>query len=142
MSRTLFENSKAALAFAAMTIFGAVAMVGTSEKGGVLDTAVETFANQRETIASDARGFAAAQSKGDAPPEAGSGWGSEPVFGEYGADTAAQAVSGKSARAAASKVGGPMSAPFAATAIVSGEVNQGAVAEPYISDREMVIEPE
>ena len=31
MYKTVFQNSKAALAFAAMTLFGAVAMVGTPE---------------------------------------------------------------------------------------------------------------
>lgn len=88
MSRTLFENSKAALAFAGITIIGAVAMVGTDETGGVLDQTVERFAEERSEIVEDAQAFAESQSVGDAPskkvsdPDAG--WGSSTaVFGDY-----------------------------------------------------------
>lgn len=92
MSRTLFENSKAALAFAGMTILGAVVMVGSDDGGGVLDQTVDRFAQEREAIAQDARKFAESKSVGDDPggqpsgrvsdPDAG--WGSSTtVFGHY-----------------------------------------------------------
>ena len=41
MSRSLFTNPKAALAFAGATLVGAVAMVGTSDQHGVLPAVVE-----------------------------------------------------------------------------------------------------
>lgn len=88
MSRTLFENSKAALAFAGMTILGAAVMVGSGDGGGVLDQTVDRFAQERETIVQDAREFAESQSVGDdvsgrvSDPDAG--WGSSTtVFGDY-----------------------------------------------------------
>jgi len=65
---SLFTNPKAALAFAAVTLVGAVAIVGTSEEDGVLPTVVERLnASQREDGAAPA---AAA-----APPPT--------VFGDY-----------------------------------------------------------
>jgi len=98
MSRTLFENSKAALAFAGVTIFGAVVMVGSSESGGVLDQLVERFSHQREAISTEAREFAESQSVGDAErttvsdPDAG--WGSSTaVFGDYTPGARQSAVS-------------------------------------------------
>jgi hypothetical protein len=142
MSRTLFENSKTALAFAGLTIFGAVAMVGTSENGGVLDSAVESVERQRESMASEARAFAEARSHGDAPSGQSAGAGSGSVFGEYGAPASGQPVAANPSRAATGTMPGPMSAPFSATAMVDGQVSQGPVAEAYISDREMTIEPE
>ena len=86
MYKTVFQNSKAALLFAGLTIFGAVTMVGSPEDKGVLDRTADIFAAERESIANDAQVFAESQSVADAPamnPDAG--WGSTaPVFGEYG----------------------------------------------------------
>lgn len=74
MSRTLFENSKAALAFAGLILLGAITMVGTSENSGVLPTVADKLAEQR--AANDARAFAEQQSVGEptAPPA---------VFGDF-----------------------------------------------------------
>ncbi|MCX9145822.1 hypothetical protein [Erythrobacter sp. WG] len=46
MSRTLFENSKAALAFAAVTLIGAVSMVGTSDDSGMLPKLASRFGSR------------------------------------------------------------------------------------------------
>jgi hypothetical protein len=152
MSRTLFENSKAAMAFAAMTIIGAVSIVGTSDGGGVLGTAVDSFAQQRETVAADAQAFAESQSVGDAPSESVSdpdaGWGSsKSVFGDYDAAEAAKQPPSAAAVAASPSVGAQgnsmMTAPLAPGAVVLGagdaDVPQGV---PVITDREMTIEPQ
>lgn len=160
MSRTLFENSKAALAFAGMTILGAAVMVGSGDGGGVLDQTVDRFAQERETIVQDAREFAESQSVGDdvsgrvSDPDAG--WGSsKSVFGDY--------TPGDPETEASNQIG-PMSRSArknAPSAIMPGE--QPVVADydgipvprpdgmqqqpsppplPVITSREMTIEPQ
>ncbi len=87
MYKTLFQNSKAALLFAGMTILGAVMMVGSPEDEGVLDKAVDRFGKERETIVEDAQEFAETQSVPDKVMDPDAGWGSspQPDFGNYAA---------------------------------------------------------
>lgn len=89
MSRTLFENSKAALAFAGMTIVGAVMMVGSADSGGVLDRAASLSARP-EPIAELAPVVQDGESQpAEQPIDPAAGWGSSSaVFGEYDADPA------------------------------------------------------
>lgn len=85
MSRTLFENSKAALVFAGMTIVGALAMVGTEDSSGVLDKTVDRFGQQREAIVEEARPVSEERVQMIEPLDPASGWGGtgSAVFGEY-----------------------------------------------------------
>jgi hypothetical protein len=87
MYKTLFQNSKAAMLFAAATVVGAVVMIGSPEDKGVLNKAVDEFGEQRETFVEGAQAFAESQSVADEPIDPEAGWGSsnEPVFGEYSA---------------------------------------------------------
>lgn len=78
MYKTLFQNSKAALLFAGMTILGAVMMVGSPEDEGVLDKAVDRFGKERETFVEDAQEFAESQSVPDKVIDPDAGWGSSP----------------------------------------------------------------
>ncbi len=137
MYKSVFKNSKAALAFAALTVFSAVSIVGTSDDSGIVGKAVDIIGAQRANIASDAQAFAEGQSQGDKPGKADVGWGHKSVvFDEYGADSASGAKdSGPAATA------GPMTAPLSSTAMVDHS-GPAATSEPFISDREMTIEPE
>ena len=54
MLSSVFQDSKSALAFAASVIVCALLLVGPKDKGGVLDQAVETYADQRGNIAANA----------------------------------------------------------------------------------------
>ncbi len=122
MSRTLFENSKAALAFAAITIFGAASMVGTSDNGGVLSALVERFGTMPEDQASAEQVSSETPSK-DAKP-AGEGWGSSSptsVFGDFSGKPPASEESGESGE----QGGNPMTAPLAPTAIVNNSPPSG-----------------
>lgn len=84
MSRTLFENSKAALAFAGITIAGAALMIGTSDGGGLLDRVTHQYGEEREAIVEEAKDFAKKQSVPDEVFDADSGWGSaSETFGDY-----------------------------------------------------------
>lgn len=91
MYKAVFQNSKAALIFAGLTIFGAAAMVGSSDDKGMVSRVADLVASQRQTIADEAEQFAESQSVGDAPSANGNadaGWGSdEPAFGDYDPDT-------------------------------------------------------
>ena len=138
MYKSVFQNSKAALAFAGLTLFSAVSLVGTSEDSGIVGTATGIISAQRASIANDAQAFAEGQSQGDKPGKADAGLGSKSaVFGEYGADGKAGAkVSG----AAANAGGNPMTAPLSPTAVVDHR-GPTTISEPFISDREMTIEP-
>jgi hypothetical protein len=138
MYKSVFQNSKAALAFAGLTVFSAVSLVGTSEDSGIVGTAADMIGAQRANIASEAQAFAEGQSQGDKPGKADAGLGSKSaVFGEYGADGKAGAkVSG----AAANAGGNPMTAPLSPTAVVDHR-GPTTISEPFISDREMTIEP-
>jgi len=148
MSRTLFENSKAALAFAAMTILGAVTMVGTSDSGGVLGVAVDRFGAEREAIASEASEFAEQQSVGDKVADPDSGWGSSAsAFGDYrpGEPATPPVTSGAPAAVAPAAQGsGPAYAPLAPGAVVIGPDDTAApetTGVPVITNRELTIEP-
>jgi hypothetical protein len=85
MSRTLFENSKAALAFAALTIVGAVAMVGTPQDDGMLPKIADRFGKKSDSA--QAAPTPASEAPPAAAPEKGpvEGWYDPPktVFGDY-----------------------------------------------------------
>ena len=85
MYKTLFQNSKAALLFAGMTILGAVMMVGSPEDEGVLDKAVDRFGKERETFVEGAQEFAETQSVPDKVMDPDAGWGRspQPDIGNY-----------------------------------------------------------
>lgn len=86
MSRTLFENTKAALAFAGITIVGAALMIGPGDGNGVLDRTVDRYSEARETetVGEDAPAFAEEQSVDDEGFDPDSGWGtSDEVFGDF-----------------------------------------------------------
>lgn len=138
MYKSVFQNSKAALAFAGLTVFSAVSLVGTSDDSGIVGTAADIIGAQRAKIASEAQAFAEGQSHGDKPGKADAGSGSKSaVFGEYGADSASGA---KPSGGAANTGGNPMTAPLSPTAMVDHR-GPTTVSEPFISDREMTIEP-
>jgi hypothetical protein len=121
MSRTLFENSKVALAFAAITVIGAVSMVGTSDDGGVLTAVVERFGTNPEGQASAAAQVSSQTPRDDGKP-AGAGWGSASpasVFGEFTGQPSAGEAAGDSAGDSAGPSGNPMTAPLAPTAVVT-----------------------
>jgi len=122
MSRTLFENSKAALAFAAMTIIGAVAMVGTSDDSGVLPAVVERLGTKPAGLAGAGQA-GAGQAGSETPAQAGktatpgAGWGgSTSPFGDY---SGKPPVPGQPAGAQAAGAINPMTAPVSPTAIVN-----------------------
>lgn len=89
MYKTVFQNSKGALVFAGLTIVGAVSMVGSPDNGGVLNTAVERFGKERETIVEDTQAFAETQSVPDKVVDPEAGWGSspQPDIGNYQSET-------------------------------------------------------
>jgi hypothetical protein len=134
MYKAMFQNSKIALLFAIVTIMSAVSMVGTSEDSGLLLRAVSIVDAQRDRVASDAQAFAEARSVGDAPPPA-------PVFDEY-APGSGPGPQQPAASPMGGKGTGPMNAPLAPTARVETGGAQPVVSEPYISEREVTIEPE
>lgn len=126
MSRTLFENSKAALAFAAITVIGAVSMVGTSDDSGVLPAVVERFGTIPEGQASAAQ--VSAETPRDDGKPAGAGWGSASpasVFGEFTGGPSAGEAAGDSAGDSAGPSGNPMTAPLAPTAVVTQGPSSG-----------------
>lgn len=147
MYKAVFQNSKVALVFAAMTVISAVSMVGTSDEGGLVTKVAEIAEARRDMIASEAEAFAESQGGGDA--EGGSGESGNPsVFGDY--DGAASAAPATPARPAPGGNGGGsiMTAPLASTAYVSGRGSLNPVpvpeteAEPVITDRDMTLAPE
>lgn len=73
MHRLIFQNSKIALAFAILTIVGAVSMVGTPDDTGVVAKAA-AFAK----ASGDYRAAGPASTSASRPAAV-------PVFGEYGA---------------------------------------------------------
>lgn len=138
MYKSVFQNSEAALAFAGLTVFSAVSLVGSSEDSGIVGKAADFIGAQRANIASEAQAFAEGQSQGDKPGQAGSGSGSNSaVFGDYGADSASGA---KASGTVANTVSNPMTAPLSPTAVVDHR-GPTTISEPFISEREMTIEP-
>lgn len=133
MYKAVFQNSKVALLFAGMTLFSAVSMVGTSEEKGALTKAVDRFGAERSGFASDAAAFAEGRSEGDAPPQ------EKPVFGEFDGNGVPTAP-GKATQSG--QGGNPMTAPLSSTAIVTDGSAPIQTGEPYISERELTIEPE
>jgi hypothetical protein len=136
MYKMVFQNSKAALAFVAMTVLGAVSMVGTPEDSGLVTRTADLIASQRASIASEAAAYAEGQS-GEVAAKA------EPpsVFGEY---TPADEAAAQQALKLAPKGPPPpghnlMTAPLAPGAVV---LDSGEVGVPEITEREMTIEPQ
>jgi hypothetical protein len=148
MYKSVFQNSKAALVFAGMTIFGAVAMVGSPDDKGVLNKAVDRFSDEREMIVEDARQFAETHSVGDVPPAPDAGWGSsDQVFGEYasGNTTSAPVAKGPTGSVAAI-IPGPQPVVADNEGIPvspdgEGQTAFAPAAPPVITSRQMVIEP-
>lgn len=68
MSRSLFESSKTALAFAAVTLVGAVSMVGTSDNRGMLPKLAERF-GARTVVAPEPEPSAEESAEAAPPPE-------------------------------------------------------------------------
>ena len=134
MYKMVFQNSKIALAFAVMTVLGAVSMVGTSEDGGVVTRAADLIAMQRQSIAGDAAAYAEGQSTEAAPP-------APSVFGDY---TPADEAAAQQALKQAPKGPPPpghsiMTAPLSPGAVV---LDSGEVGVPEITEREMEIQPQ
>ncbi|WDA42193.1 hypothetical protein [Erythrobacter sp. BLCC-B19] len=144
MYKAVFQNSKAALAFAAMILFSAFSMVGTSEDAGLVTRAADTFGAERDAIASEAQAYAESRSQGDQPSQKKSPWDAEPnVFGDY---TPADEAAAKQAAAKVVAPKGPpppgydlMTAPLSSDAVV---LESGQTGVPVITERDMTIEPE
>jgi hypothetical protein len=86
MSNPLFANSKAALVFAGITIFGTLIMVGPG--GGVLDQTVDRFGQQSEPVQEEAPVVVQEKPKVVEPLDPAAGWGGtggDAVFGDYAA---------------------------------------------------------
>lgn len=136
MSRTLFESSKAALAFAGITLICAVSMVGTSDNDGMLPKLADRFGAKSAAVeppsgpppeaASRAAALADNQPPSswyDAPQQA-------PVFGNFSDENPADNVPiAAGSQAAGSPVApspgaptkpgsGPMHAPISPTAVI------------------------
>lgn len=122
MSRTLFENSKAALAFAAITVIGAVSMVGTSEDGGLLTAVVERFGAIPKDQASAEEVSSTTPRDGGKP--AGAGWGSGSQTSVFG-DFTGKPPAGQGPAASEPNSSNPMTAPLSPTAVVSQGPSSG-----------------
>jgi hypothetical protein len=95
MSNNLFQNSKAALGFVAVTLVCAVALVGTSDNNGMLPKLAQRYGGQPPAAEPSA---AAAETPPPTPPKQQvSGWYDAPasaptpptaVFGDYDRDNA------------------------------------------------------
>lgn len=92
MSKNLFQNSKAALGFAAVTLVGAVSMVGTSDNSGMLPKLAQRFGGQPPAAQPSE---AAAETPPPPAKKVVSGWYDTPsttptaqasVFGDYNRD--------------------------------------------------------
>ncbi|MFM7348000.1 MAG: hypothetical protein ACKO01_00750 [Erythrobacter sp.] len=135
MSRTLFENSKAALGFAAIIIVGAVSMVGTSDNGGMLPKIADRFGKKPDYAQAPSAPVPASERETAPPPEPKQveDWYAPPpttVFGDYKPDepgsqgSAQPATSGFAPTTTPSaspqqKPGfNPMTAPLSPTAVV------------------------
>jgi hypothetical protein len=165
MSRTLFENSKAALAFAGITIVGTALMMAPGDDGGMLDRAVDLYAGEREAIVEEAQTFAEEQSVPDEVFDPASGWANngEEVFGEFVpegtsseeeapvmADNAAESVRSTPQSKVVRRTGGRPPASPPVVADNAGELvprpDQAPASDAprgvaVITDRQMTIEP-
>lgn len=154
MSKTLFANSKTAIAFAGITIIGAVVMIGPQDGGGVLDRAIDTYGMQRETIVEEARSVSEERREDVtlAPLDPDSGWGGTPapVFGEFAPEVdpgeppvAAQPSQGPPADTRGPtpgiRIGGPVVAHSPGILVPREQAEQ---AVPVITSRALMVEPE
>ncbi|TAD74001.1 MAG: hypothetical protein EAY70_11800 [Sphingomonadales bacterium] len=140
MYKTVFQNSKVALGFAALTVISAVSMVGTPEESGVVGRVTGFVEARRDFIASDAGAYAESHSVGDPPPGEGGEGDAEPsVFSDY---SAASGATGTTSAASTPADGNPMTAQLAPSATVAERGPTEPTAVPFISEREMTIEPE
>jgi hypothetical protein len=87
MSNGLLANSKYALVFAAVTIVGAVVMVGPKDGGGMLSRLAGTSAPQQDVVSEAPKPVRKKPEQIVEPLDPASGWGdpNAPVFGDYGA---------------------------------------------------------
>lgn len=136
MYKAVFQNSKAALAFAAMILFSAVSMVGTSEDNGVLIRAVDNLEEKRASIANDAAEFAERNSGGDVPEAEVA---KPVVFGDFSPvdEAAARQVTAIAPKGPPPAGYDLMTAPLAPGAQIGDE----QPVEAIITDRQMTIEP-
>lgn len=165
MSRTLFENSKAALAFAGITIVSTALMMAPGDDGGMIDRAVDLYAGEREAIVEEAQTFAEEQSVPDEVFDPASGWASngEEIFGEFVpegtpgeeeplimADNAAESISSTTKSKVVRRVAGKPTARPPVEADNVGELvprpDQAQATDAprgvaVITDRQMTIEP-
>jgi hypothetical protein len=89
MSNPLFANSKSALVFAGITIFGTLMMVGPG--GGILGQAKDRFGQTSEPVAEEPAPIVEQKKPEVAEPlDPDAGWGGtgEAVFGDYGSEAA------------------------------------------------------
>lgn len=130
MYKTIFQNSKAALVFAVLTIIGAVMMVGSPEGEGSIGKTIGRFSQTRETIAKEASDFAETQSVPDKVTDPDAGWGSSKsaMFGEF-QSTDDNAGDGGTAN---SPVVGPIAGPTAAQRVKAGGIVPGP--QPIMAD--------
>lgn len=158
MYRSIFQNSKAALVFAAMTIIGAIMMVGSDENGGVLSTTVDRFSQQREAFIEEAHDYAEAQSVSDDVIDPAAGWGSSSsnaMFGDYLAEDPADDIvdNAKPARSATSPAKGqalargpqPVVSDSEGIAVPDSDDQPSQASPPpvaIITSRQMTIEPQ
>jgi hypothetical protein len=87
MSNGLLANSKYALVFAAVTIVGAVVMVGPKDGGGMLSRLAGTSAPQQDVASEAPKPVRKKPQQVVEPLDPASGWGnpSAPVFDDYDA---------------------------------------------------------
>lgn len=157
MYRSIFQNSKAALVFAAMTIIGAIMMVGSGENGGVLSTTVDRFSQQREAFVEEAHDYAEAQSVSDDVIDPAAGWGSSSnaMFGDYLAEDPADDIvdNAKPARSGTSQAKGqalargtqPVVSDSEGIAVPDSDDQPSQASPPpvaIITSRQMTIEPQ
>jgi hypothetical protein len=94
MYKAMFQNSKAALLFAAVIIVSAIVMVGSPEDKGMLNKAVDRFGEQPEAVAEAPQEYTEPPVVESEKPaiDPAAGWGSSKAspFGDYNGDAAAE----------------------------------------------------
>lgn len=127
MSKSLFANSKAALAFSAMTILAAVSMVGTSE-GGMLPSLAKRFGGKAEEQQAITEPVPAQPAPAASQRKTVEGWYDPPpsVFGNYPGSNAEKPVEMPKGNPALPSAGSQLSAsPAQARAPAPSSAPQG-----------------
>lgn len=83
MYQYVFRNRWVAIAFAIMTLVSAVAMVGTSERGGTLDQTLDLLQAEREGKEKPSFAGISPEGPGEGDDLPARSRASEPVFGDY-----------------------------------------------------------